>query len=234
MLNEEKSSDDALRAQFKERWSRLASEKLTDPLWQEIGKFKGILETATAADGIVRGKFAKCRDAIELLSRPEPDLKAAIPAASGANAGANASAVGELRQLMAEVDAMCKERMEMERQLKDVKCDMCEFQPEIMPFALLAANTFLKAMAESSMLDERALSESKLVEIYTPLRAKVTDSVHQQESLVGRIQQANNRFVGDRSSTDAARERERVLKMLATGHDSFVELKSNLQEGTKV
>jgi programmed cell death 6-interacting protein len=71
VLAEERSSDDALRAQFKEKWTRMASEKLTDPLWAELGKYKGIVETAANADAVVRQKFAKCREAIELLSRPE-------------------------------------------------------------------------------------------------------------------------------------------------------------------
>lgn len=57
LITEEKASDDQLRAQFKEKWTRMASDRLTEPLWTEIGKYKTILDTATGADQIVRQKF---------------------------------------------------------------------------------------------------------------------------------------------------------------------------------
>jgi hypothetical protein len=43
-------------------------------------------------------------------------------------------------------------------------------------------------MGESGVLDERALSEAKLNEIYAPLRQAVSASVARQEELVGKIQ----------------------------------------------
>ncbi len=43
-------------------------------------------------------------------------------------------------------------------------------------------------MGESGMLDERALSEAKLNEIYAPLRQAVSTSVARQEQLVAKIQ----------------------------------------------
>lgn len=43
----------------------MASERLTEPLWQEVGKYKGILDTAQSADGIVRQKFDANRRGIE-------------------------------------------------------------------------------------------------------------------------------------------------------------------------
>lgn len=71
VLNEEKASDDQLRAQFKEKWTRMASDRLTAPLWQDIGKNRGIMEAAVRADQVVRGKYEQHRNAIEQLSKPE-------------------------------------------------------------------------------------------------------------------------------------------------------------------
>ncbi|KHJ80957.1 hypothetical protein OESDEN_19362 [Oesophagostomum dentatum] len=47
------------------------------------------------------------------------------------------------------------------------------------------------------------------------------------------VQTWNNRFTSDKSGSGTGAERERVLKMLASGHDAFLELKGNLEEGTK-
>ena len=48
------------------------------------------------------------------------------------------------------------------------------------------------------------------------------------------FQAANDRFVKEKQSGQAATERETMLKDLATAYDIYMELLGNLQEGTKV
>ena len=48
------------------------------------------------------------------------------------------------------------------------------------------------------------------------------------------FQAANNQFVAAKSAGQAGMSREEKLKELATAYDSFVELKNNLEEGTRV
>uniref|UniRef100_A0A915BQV0 MHD domain-containing protein n=1 Tax=Parascaris univalens TaxID=6257 RepID=A0A915BQV0_PARUN len=43
----------------------------------------------------------------------------------------------------------------------------------------------------------------------------------------------NKKFCAEKAGSSSAVERERMLKMLANGHDKYLEIKSNLQEGTK-
>uniref|UniRef100_A0A915EJP3 BRO1 domain-containing protein n=1 Tax=Ditylenchus dipsaci TaxID=166011 RepID=A0A915EJP3_9BILA len=104
LLKDEKDTDDSLRAQLREKWSRVPSEKLTPPLVQELGKYRGILQTASAADLI-------------LLSKTENELKAAIPGLSNATAQANSTAVPKLLELMHEVQEIKVEREEIEKAL---------------------------------------------------------------------------------------------------------------------
>lgn len=71
VLDEEERSDQQLRDQFKEKWTRTASAGLTKPMREEAGKYKIILDTAIQADSIVRDKYNTHKSAISLLSKPK-------------------------------------------------------------------------------------------------------------------------------------------------------------------
>lgn len=61
----------------------------------------------------------------------------------------------------------------------------------------------------------------------------MSDSLARQEDLIGRIQAAHGRFEQETQSQSVG-ARERKLMELATAYDAYVELTSNLTEGTKV
>ena len=48
------------------------------------------------------------------------------------------------------------------------------------------------------------------------------------------VQEKNDKFVAEKTSGQAASEREKLLKDLAAAYDVYTELTSNLSEGTKV
>ena len=48
------------------------------------------------------------------------------------------------------------------------------------------------------------------------------------------FQEANTQFTQAKSSNQSGAQREQLLKDLASGFDNYMELKSNLEEGTKV
>lgn len=60
--------------------------------------------------------------------------------------------------------------------------------------------------------------------------SQVQESLTKQEKIVAEIQKAHSEFS---SGSASGGDREMKLKMLASAHDSFVELLENLQEGTK-
>ena len=65
----------------------------------QVLKFKGILDNATRADGIVKEKFDSNREAMIVLGKPLPDIQEAIPAAGAQAAAVSGSQVrGEGRE----------------------------------------------------------------------------------------------------------------------------------------
>ena len=58
-------------------------------------KFKGILDNATRADGIVREKYESNKEAMIILGKPLPEIQAAIPAAGAQAAAVSGSQVRE-------------------------------------------------------------------------------------------------------------------------------------------
>ncbi|PSN46080.1 Programmed cell death 6-interacting protein [Blattella germanica] len=113
MLQSEKEADDQLREQFKEKWTRISSEKLTDTFRANIAKYREIINNAMQADKVVRDKFETHRRGMELLSKGPAEMQAAVPSGGpGGNSVQNSSSVHQLRKLMEDVQntEFCKEK----------------------------------------------------------------------------------------------------------------------------
>uniref|UniRef100_A0A915P0Y5 ALIX V-shaped domain-containing protein n=1 Tax=Meloidogyne floridensis TaxID=298350 RepID=A0A915P0Y5_9BILA len=129
LLKDEKETDENLRKQFTTKWTRMPSENLTPPFLQELGKFRGILQTAANADVSVRSKFEQNKRGMELLSLTENDLKLSIPGIGTYQSGAsNSETVPKLRNLM-----------------NQIRCDM--------------SNDFSKSLSETGVVDEKLSSD---------------------------------------------------------------------------
>ncbi|XP_045461257.1 programmed cell death 6-interacting protein [Harmonia axyridis] len=216
MLNEERESDDSLRAQFKEKWTRTPSSKLTEMLTSNSAKYRQLINNAINADKIVREKFEKHRQGMMMLSKPTSEWEGAIPRGNSEDC-LNCGAVDTLRDLMEEVETLKAERDVIESELKSGAIDM--------------KDKFMAALAQDGAISEPALSVELLGESYGPLQKQVRESIEKQDGLIQRITDANAQFMQERGST--AGKREEMMSSLAGAHDAFRELLNNLQEGTK-
>ncbi|XP_060527003.1 programmed cell death 6-interacting protein [Cylas formicarius] len=216
MLNEEKAADDALRQQFKEKWTRTPSDKLTEMFRSNAAKYRQIINNAIEADKSIRNKFDSHRAMIELLSKQPEEIEASIPSGGNANVQ-SCSAVATLRSLMEEVETVKAEREAIESELKSATTDM--------------KSQFMQALAKDGAVNEPALSFQTLGQIYGPLQKQVAESMGKQTGLVERIKNAHAEFVRERGSTTGGREA--MMCQLAAAHDVFRDLQNNLKEGTK-
>lgn len=216
MLNEESDADTRLRSQFKEKWTRTASEKLTEMFRSNSGKYRTIIQNAMVADKTVRETFDKHTRGMELLSKPSGELENACPVGSGGNVS-NCSSVKELRHLMESVDTIKAEREVIESELKSATIDL--------------RDQFLNALAQDGAINEPNISVGSIGKALAPLREQVADSISRQETLVKDIQSSHQAFVAETGGGSGSRDT--FLSEIATSYDNFITLQNNLKEGTK-
>ncbi|XP_071493136.1 programmed cell death 6-interacting protein-like [Diadema antillarum] len=218
-MDEEKDSDNQMRERFKEKWSRVPSDQLTTSLRTEAGKYRTILNNAIQADHIVKEKYSQNRPFIIILSKSEGEIAADLPSASGASALQGTPVVQELRQLMKDVDEIKTVREVLENEIKSATVDI---RPK-----------FMQALAADGAINEESISNTSLDQLYGALIQQVQESLRRQETVLNNVQDANTRFCSAKETKAGGQEREEMLRNLATAFDSYMELTSNLQEGTK-
>ncbi|XP_074543302.1 programmed cell death 6-interacting protein isoform X2 [Halichoeres trimaculatus] len=219
MLDNEETTDNELRTKFSQRWNRTPSGDLYKPLRAEGANFRSVLDKAVQADQVVKDRYNTHCDMIALLCKPENELNAAIPSANPTKTLQGSEVVNVLRAQLAQLDEIKKERETMEGEIKAVTFDM--------------STTFLTALAQDGAINEEQLSLPQLDQMYGTYNQRVQASLRSQEELLGQVQTAHQEFSSLKQSNTEANQREEVLKKLASAHDSYVEISSNLREGTK-
>ncbi|XP_054162646.1 programmed cell death 6-interacting protein-like [Oppia nitens] len=222
-LNVEEESDDNLRTQFKERWTRTPSSKLNQNWKEHIAKYRSILQNAIEADNKVKQKFSAHYQKMQLLSSGSPNTLAnAIPSGSGSGSSfQNHPVVSKLKTLMSNVEVIKNEREVLESEIKNMTFNDMK-------------NKFLTALSSDGAINELALSTEALGEAYGPIQKQIRESKERQETLVSDIQSLHNEFIQLKGSqSSASSEREAFLTELAAAYDAYMELLSNLEEGTK-
>ncbi|KAG4068119.1 hypothetical protein HA402_001544 [Bradysia odoriphaga] len=215
MLDEEAESDKELREKFKQL-TRTPSDKLTINFRSNAAKYREIINNAVQADKIVRDKFDKCANGMELLSKSAADLENAVPSSNAADVP-NCSSRDILKQLMESVATMKAERDVIESELKSATVNM--------------RSEFLEALSQDGAINEPALSVPGIGKVLGPLQGQVKESLERQEILVGEIQTAHKNFVDETGSGTGSRDA--FYTELSLAYAMFIELDNNLKEGTK-
>jgi len=213
MLREESESDSSLRAQHGAKWSRTPSDRLTGTFTANATKYRTIINNATQADSMVKEKLTTHMAGMQALSGGESAVAAQLPQGSSGSGGSSTS---RLKELMEEVETLKAERAVIESELKSTNPDM--------------QSTFLSAAASGS-LNEPNISLASLGRTFGPLQHQVTDSIGKQEKIIAEVQDLYQPFIQERGGEGSSRED--ALKSLAAAYDAFMELKGNLEEGTK-
>jgi programmed cell death 6-interacting protein len=153
-----------------------------------------------------------------LLSKPENELKDAIPGLGNLGGAQNSSTVNDLRELVNKTTEIKADREKLEKSFKDVRFDM--------------SGEFLSSMSGSDVVNEEDVSNSKIQQLLGPLKEQVNKSIAEQEAIMEKIQSLNKKFSDEKSGSGTA-DRDNILKTLATAYDTYFELEGNLKEGTK-
>ncbi|KAG7244968.1 hypothetical protein INR49_023534 [Caranx melampygus] len=231
MLDDEETTDNELRTKFNQRWNRTPSGDLYKPLRAEGTNFRNILDKAVQADQVVRDRYSTHCDMIALLCNPRTSSTPPSPLPTRPkHCRAARSVVNVLRSQLAQLDEVKRERETLEGEIKAVTFDM--------------SATFLTALAQdgpSTRSSCRSPSSTSCTEPTT--RGYRPASAHRRScwdkfryadghththtpDIPSGVQQSEAVQHGDQPE-------EEVLKKLASAHDSYVEISSNLREGTK-
>ena len=220
-LEDEERSDNELRSQMKEKWTRTPSRQLNDYLYGEIKQYENIIENAVKANKIVEQKYAANRDSIQLLSKAPHEISNALPPASPVAALQNTHVIKDLRRLMGDVEGMRDVREVLESEVKALDSDA-------------STARLVSQLQNSTGLDEHAVIQNELDELMSPIRKQIREHIQEQEKLLGYIEKANSDFSKEKTHNETSKLREEMLKNLSTASDSFNELFNHLNEGTKV
>ncbi|XP_060798892.1 programmed cell death 6-interacting protein isoform X2 [Neoarius graeffei] len=219
ILDDEETTDHELRAKFSQRWNRTPSGDLYKPLRAEGGNFRSVLDKAVQADQVVKERYNTHCEMIALLCKPESELCAAIPSANPAKTLQGSEVVNVLKAQLAQLDEIKREREVLEGEIKAVTFDM--------------TTKFLTALAQDGAINEEALSTGELDSRYGAYTQRVQQNLRSQEDILAQVQTSHQEFAALKQSNTEANHREEVLKKLASAHDSYIEISSNIKEGTK-
>ncbi|TRZ01134.1 hypothetical protein DNTS_007856, partial [Danionella cerebrum] len=219
ILDDEEATDNELRGKFNQRWNRTPSGDLYKSLRAEGSNFRNILDKAVQADQTVRERYSAHCEMIALLCKPENELSAAIPSANPAKTLQGSEVVNVLRSQLAQLDEVKREREVLEGEVKSVTFDMTA--------------KFLTALAQDGAINEEVMTSSELDSCYGSQTQRVQHNLRRQEELLSQIQESHQEFSALKQSNTEANSREEMLKKLASAHDSYIEISSNIKEGTK-
>lgn len=220
ILIEEERSDNELKAQLREKWTRTSSKSLNESLFGEIRQYEQIIEAAVKANHTIEDKYRRHVDSIGLLSRSEYEIVSNLPAANAVAALQNTHIIKDLRRLMGEVEGLKNVREVLESEFKSMDVDGLKAK-------------LVNRLQSNIGIDEHVIIQEEIDFSLAALRKQVKDNIQEQDKLLGFIDKANREFCKEKVVNESSKLREEMLKNLASAYDGFNEILNHLEEGTR-
>ncbi|CAH8545675.1 unnamed protein product [Schistosoma curassoni] len=221
-LDDEENSDNSLRKQYGERWSRKPSSEL-NKLWRsDIQKCLNLLEQTTKTDASLLERYEKHKEHFEILSKPEDELETLIGSdakfAESNTEANNEELKSELTQLCNKLELIKTERNDLIEQLK-----LVDYSPDLVKKLLTyyrEHNETVDLQIATDMLDEKMVSVRELIQ----------ENLNKQESLLNDLQTKADMFYG---GSDGNSKDKGLLTMLNLAADEYSALKEAVSDATK-
>uniref|UniRef100_A0A061S6K1 Programmed cell death 6-interacting protein n=1 Tax=Tetraselmis sp. GSL018 TaxID=582737 RepID=A0A061S6K1_9CHLO len=216
-LNTEAKEDNALREQYKDRWTRSPSHTLTTTLWDRIAGYRANLQQAAASDQKIQQKLEANAERLEKLSLEwassnMPRLQQPMMSVDDMEP---AAVISNLRGALRQLDELGSQRAGLEESLKAMK-----EKDNILP----------KLMASSS--DHEALFDAEIAK-YNPIRDQVTRNCSTQDQVLRDIAQNYNKFVTLFGVADWRSACSTAAADVRNAVGLYRELRDNLSEGAR-
>ncbi|KAF8561452.1 hypothetical protein P879_08519 [Paragonimus westermani] len=217
-LDDEEKTDDNLRAQFGERWTRQPSRKLNEQWRNDIQKMCNFLVETEKTDKMLASRFEEHAALFELLSKSDDEILATLRSAHDSSTSPSGSESGRqaLAQLCSQVESLKADRNSLTEQFDALKL------PETVVSKLTEFVNKNGGVSEQNMLDILNVE-------LEGSRECVRASERRQEELLAEIQAKYEECFGHRASDDTGS----LATRLNAAVDAFFALDKDVKEGMK-
>ncbi|KAF6778551.1 hypothetical protein AHF37_02065 [Paragonimus kellicotti] len=217
-LDDEEKTDDNLRAQFGERWTRQPSRKLNEQWRNDIQKMCNFLVETEKTDKMLASRFEENVALFELLSKSDDEILATLRSAHDSSTSLSGSESGRqaLAQLCSQVESLKADRNSLTEQFDALKL------PETVVSKLTEFINRSGEVSEQNMLDILNVE-------LEGSRECVRASEKRQEELLAEIQTKYEECFGHRASDDTGS----LATRLNAAVDAFFALDKDVKEGMK-
>ncbi|KAI9318505.1 BRO1-like domain-containing protein [Dichotomocladium elegans] len=231
VLEEENEQDEFFRRQYGNLWTRPPSQQLTSTLLSQGSKYYDTLQAAQKADRIVHAKVSSWGRAIDVLSKPVPEIIASLPSmvVEDENAAQLPDLIRRLRDLLQEV----KEAETRQKHVLEEAKSLAE--ADDISEALLAKATELTGGSSVVKIELEQFNEVFAEELrkYDGLQSRVQDFCHEHERTCSRLQETYEQYLAVVRNHPVAAKREKAIQNLELAFVKFKEIRTNLVEGIK-
>ncbi|WKY02881.1 hypothetical protein Q1695_016293 [Nippostrongylus brasiliensis] len=217
VLVEENHSDADLRMRLGSDSIRVSSDQVVGPFVQEISKHHADLKHAADMDRKLLSLFEANQNAIDILSRNEKELRAAIPAPPSQLKKQPSESTSALLKLMDRARAIKREREGLLSEINTKFSSSPSADDQNSDFMGINDDDYIQQVVDKICL---------------PVEEMVRASIKKQEYLMCDIESWSARFsIG--SHIEGISQRGQVLRSLDVGYEAFEEIHSKLDQEIK-